>query len=210
MNEQIFFDFKTNSLLDINRFFVNRTNVKAFSLITNSNFLENIILVGPRKSGKSHLANIWRDNKKALIFKNNIDEIISQNKNVLIDNLFHDLDEEKIFYLINHCISHKLNVLVTSDIDLYEYNFNLPDLLSRLKVFNYVSINKPDDEILINVLTKILMEKQFIIKNKDIFEFLLKRVNRTYEDIYNLVNKMDKLSLEKKRQLTIPLIRELI
>ena len=54
------------------------------------------------------------------------------------------------------------------------------------------------------------MEKQFIIKNKDIFEFLLKRVNRTYEDIYNLVDKMDKLSLEKKRQLTIPLIRELI
>ena len=54
------------------------------------------------------------------------------------------------------------------------------------------------------------MEKQFIIKNKDIFEFLLKRVNRTYEDIYNLVKKMDKLSLEKKRQLTIPLIRELI
>ena len=84
------------------------------------------------------------------------------------------------------------------------------DLLSRLKVFNYVSINKPDDEILINVLTKLLMEKQFIIKNIDIFEFLLKRVNRTYEDIYNLVKKMDKLSLEKKRQLTIPLIRELI
>ena len=73
---------------------------------------------------------------------------------------------EKIFYLINHCISHRLNVLVTSDIDLYEYNFNLPDLLSRLKIFNYVSINKPDDEILINVLTKLLMEKQFIIKNK--------------------------------------------
>ena len=48
------------------------------------------------------------------------------------------------------------------------------------------------------------------IKNKDIFEFLLKRVNRTYEDIYNLVNKMDKISLEKNRKLTIPLIRELI
>ena len=120
MNEQIFFDFKINSLLDINSFFVNRTNEKAFSLITNGNFFENIILVGPRKSGKSHLANIWRNNKKALIFKNNIDEIISQNKNVLIENLFYDFDEEKIFYLINHCISHRLNVLVTSDIDLYE------------------------------------------------------------------------------------------
>jgi len=210
MNEQIFFDFKTNSLFDINNFFVNQTNVKAFSLVSDSNFLENIILVGPRKSGKSHLANIWQNKKNALIYKNNIDEIMSQNKNVLIENLFYDFDEEKIFYLINHCISHKLNVLVTSDINLYEYNFNLPDLLSRLKIFNYVSINKPDDEILINVLTKLLMEKQFIIKNKDIFEFLLKRVNRTYEDIYNLVNKMDKISLEKNRKLTIPLIRELI
>jgi len=210
MNQQIFFDFKTNSLFDINNFFVNQTNVKAFTLISNSNFLDNIILVGPRKSGKSHLANIWKNNKNALIFENNIDEIISQNKNVLIDNLFNDFDEEKIFYLINHCISHKLNVLVTSDIDLYEYNFNLPDLLSRLKIFNYVSITKPDDEILINVMTKLLMEKQFIIKNKDIFEFLLKRVNRTYEDVYNLVNKMDKISLEKNRKLTIPLIRELI
>ena len=210
MNEQIFFDFNINTALDINSFFVNKTNEKAFSLINNVNFSENIILVGPKKSGKSHLANIWMNNNKAIIFKNNIEEIISQNKNVLIDNLFYNLDEEKVFYLINHCISHKLNVLVTSDIDLYEYNFNIQDLLSRLKVFNYVSINKPNDEILINVLTKLLIEKQFIIKNKDIFEFLLKRVNRTYEDVYNLVNKMDKLSLEKKRQLTIPLIRELI
>jgi len=210
MNKQISFDFKSNSVLDINSFFVNKTNEKAFSLVANGNFLENFFLVGPRKSGKSHLANIWRNNKNAIIFNNNLEEIISQNKNVLIDNLFYDLDEKKIFYLINHCISHKLNVLITSDIDLYEYKFSLPDLLSRLKVFNYVSINKPDDEILINVLTKLLIEKQFIIKNKDIFEFLLKRVNRTYEDIYNLVNKMDKLSLEKKRQLTIPLIRELI
>ena len=84
------------------------------------------------------------------------------------------------------------------------------NLLSRLKIFNYVSINKPDDEILINVLTKLLIEKQFIIKNKDIFEFLLKRVSRTYEAVYNLVNKKDKLSLEKNKKLTIPLIRELI
>ena len=62
----------------------------------------------------------------------------------------------------------------------------------------FLSINLMT-KYLINVLTKLLMEKQFIIKNIDIFEFLLKRVNRTYEDIYNLVNKMDKLSLEKNK-----------
>ena len=67
MNEQIFFDFNINTALDINSFFVNKTNEKAFSLINNVNFSENIILVGPKKSGKSHLANIWMNNNKAIV-----------------------------------------------------------------------------------------------------------------------------------------------
>ena len=36
------------------------------------------------------------------------------------------------------------------------------------------------------------------------------RANRTYYDIYLLVEKIDKLSLEKKRELTIPLIKEIL
>ena len=128
----------------------------------------------------------------------------------LIDNLFINLNEENIFHIINHCISNNLKILITSNFYLFEYNFKIIDLLSRLKIFDHVSIKKPDNEILINVLTKLLTEKQFIIKNKNIFDFLLNRVNRTYEDIFNLVYKMDKLSLEQKRQITIPLIKELI
>ena len=101
-------------------------------------------------------------------------------------------------------------MLITSQIYLYEHNFQLKDLISRLKTFNHINIEDPDDEILINIMTKLLTEKQIIIKNKEIFNFLLKRINRTYEEVYNLINKMDKLSLEKKKQLTIPSIKELI
>jgi len=172
MNEQIFFDFKTNSLFDINNFFVNQTNVKAFSLISNSNFLENIILVGPRKSGKSHLANIWRNNKKALIFKNNIDEIISQNKNVLIENLFYDLDEEKIFYLIKNKLSEKkyqsdnlvtLHKLSSYYIENYDFAREI-NLLSktyssdpnRLKNIRLVIIQSLNDRKLIEKFQTIL------------------------------------------------------
>ena len=46
--------------------------------------------------------------------------------------------------------------------------------------------------------------------NSEIFTYVLKRINRTYEDIYLLVENIDKLSLEKKKELTIPLIKELI
>ena len=210
MNQQIYFDFKTDTNLDIDSFFVNKTNSDAFLLITNKKFQGNIILIGPSKSGKSHLANIWLKNNNAIIYKENFDLIINQSKNVLIEDLFINIDEEKIFHLVNHCTSNNLKLLLTTNMDIFEYNFKFPDLFSRLRIFNYAYIKNPDDEILINVLTKLLTEKQFIIKNNDIFEFLLKRINRTYEDVYKIVDKMNSMSLEKKRQLTIPTIRELI
>ena len=64
--------------------------------------------------------------------------------------------------------------------------------------------------MLITILTKLLIEKQFIINKNDIFEFILRRVNRSYQGIHDIVNKLDILSLEKKRQLTIPLIKEIL
>ena len=60
------------------------------------------------------------------------------------------------------------------------------------------------------ILTKLLHEKQFIIKNPEIFEFLVKRIERSYQSIYNIVKRLDKFSLQKKRQLTIPLIKEIL
>ena len=59
-------------------------------------------------------------------------------------------------------------------------------------------------------MTKLFSEKQIIIKNKEIFDFIFRRVHRTYNDIYLFVQKIDQLSLEKKRQLTIPLIKEIL
>ena len=60
------------------------------------------------------------------------------------------------------------------------------------------------------LMVKLFSDKQIIIKNKEIFDFIFKRLSRTYLDIYIFVEKLDRLSLEKKRQLTIPLIKEII
>ena len=57
---------------------------------------------------------------------------------------------------------------------------------------------------------KLLHDKQIIIKNPEIFNFILKRISRTFEDIYLLVDNIDKLSLKNKKELTIPLIKDLI
>ena len=60
------------------------------------------------------------------------------------------------------------------------------------------------------LMVKLFSDKQIIIKNQEIFDFIFKRLNRTYLDISNFVERLDRLSLEKKRQLTIPLIKEII
>ena len=48
------------------------------------------------------------------------------------------------------------------------------------------------------------------IYNEEILSFIVKRITRTYSDIYYFVDRIDKLSLSKKKQITIPLIKELL
>ena len=73
-----------------------------------------------------------------------------------------------------------------------------------------MEIKSPDDEMCKMLMIKLFSDKQIIIKNKEIFDFIFKRLTRTHFDIFKFVEKLDRLSLEKKRQLTIPLIKEII
>jgi len=206
---QNYFNYQFNNNND-DDFFVNSTNFNAYNLLTKNNFDQNIFLFGPKKSGKSHLLNIWKKNNKAIIFNNNFNEIINFKKNIAIDNVFINKSEEEIFHIINHCNTFNLKILITSSIDILNYKYLLPDLISRLKSFYHIKIDQPDEEMCKIFLTKLFYEKQIIIKNKEIFDYIFLRVNRTYYDIYIIVEKLDKLSLEKKRQLTIPLIKEIL
>jgi len=208
MNKQETFNYK----FEINKndidFYVNETNKNSFDVISND--INNIFLVGPNKSGKTILGQLWKKNNNAIIFQNNFEYLLKNKRNILIDEFNINISEEKLFHLINHANNENCKILIISKYDLYEYNFKTKDLLSRLKTFTYSKINNPDDDMLINILTKLFTQKQFIIHSVEIFDYILRRTNRTYENIFFIVDKLDKLSLEKKRQLTIPLIKEIL
>ena len=210
MNNQKYFNYKFSKLKDDENYFVNSTNQNAYNLISDNNFKQNIFLFGPSKSGKTHLINIWKEKNDALIYKNNLIEIINSKKNVAIDDVLDFKSEEEIFHIINHCNSYNLKVFVTSSFRLNTYSQNLNDFYSRLKSFYYVEINQPDEEMCKIIMTKLFYEKQIIVKNNEIFNYIFNRVNRTYSEIYSVIEKLDVLSLEKKKQLTIPLIKEIL
>ena len=209
MNRQKFFEFNFKNDNELSDFYVNETNIEAYKGVTDQNN-KHILLVGPNKSGKSYLANLWCIKNKGIKLKDNLDYIINNNMNTFIDNIDMGFDEEELFFVINHSIVNSLKILITTSSNINEINFSLKDLISRLKAFAFLRINQPDDDMLINVLTKLFVEKQFIVNSKDVFQFIIKNTNRSYDNMFNIVKKLDILSLEKKRQLTIPLIKEIL
>ena len=209
MIKQKSFNYKFNDNNDNeHNFFVNKTNFYAFNALIN-NDTKFCFLHGPKKSGKSYLSKIWLKKNKAIEYNDNYDKLLNLNNNVLIDNLIF-YDQEKIFHIVNNCILNNSKILITSDIKINSIDFKFNDLSSRLKTFSNLEINQPNDEMLLAILTKLLVDKQFIIKSNEIFEYILRRVDRSYQGIYEIVKKLDILSLEKKRQLTIPLIKEIM
>ena len=209
MIKQKSFNYKFNDNNDNElNFFVNQTNFYAFNALIN-NDTKFSFLYGPKKSGKSYLSKIWLKKNNAIEYNNNYEVLLNLHNNILIDNLIF-YDQEKIFHIVNNCILNNSKILITSDIKINSIDFKFNDLSSRLKTFSNLEIDQPNDEMLLAILTKLLIDKQFIINSNQIFEYILRRVDRSYQGINEIVKKLDKLSLEKKRQLTIPLIKEIL
>ena len=208
MTNQKSFNYEFKYQLNELNFFVNQTNFYAFNGLIKNN-IQLSFLYGPKKSGKTFLGKIWLQNNQAVELNNNFQIFPDSKKNIFIDNIL-SFNEENLFHLVNNCILNKSKILITSNNKINEIDFKYKDLSSRLKTFSNLEINQPNDEMLLTILTKLLIDKQFIINSKEIFEYILRRVDRSYEGIYNIVNKLDILSLEKKRQLTIPLIKEIL
>ena len=165
------------------------------------------------KCGKSHLSNIWLKNNNALNLKSkllNLENISNINNNILIDDVFNEINEEFLFHLINHVSSNNLKILLTSDIKPISFEFKINDLSSRIKTFYFTEIFKPDDFLIMNLIIKLFSDRQLNLKNHEIINYITKRIDRSFDSVYSLINKIDNYSLSQKREITIPLIKEII
>ena len=68
MSYQKIFKYKFVSNKDNENYFVNQTNQKAYELTITEEFNQNIFLFGPKKSGKSYLASLWKDKNNAISY----------------------------------------------------------------------------------------------------------------------------------------------
>ena len=194
-------------------FYVNDNNLEASELIKlwPNWFNGAVVIYGPTKSGKSHLANIWKENSNANIYNLEDDLLLSNintKKNFVLDN-FHNLsenDEEIFFHIYNQTLNNKKNILITLDKSKFN-KINLKDLESRFNSFSSATINPPDDNLVNALIVKFFKDQQINI-DPSVITFIINRIERDYGAIFNFLKKIDNLSLENKTKISIPFLNK--
>ena len=118
--------------------------------------------------------------------------------------------EEKLFYsTLNQAHQYNQFVVINSKIPLKKTNVELMDLKSRLENFIDLGIELPTDDLLRVIITKSFSDKQIEVSVK-ILEYILKNIERSYEQIFRFVKDIDKESLSSGKSININLIKNVL
>ncbi|MBO7332744.1 MAG: hypothetical protein J6U64_03675 [Alphaproteobacteria bacterium] len=205
MTQQLILPFAPRLNFKAEDFFVSPCNQEAFLLVQNDTKwpIKMLCLYGEKGSGKTHLAHLFSDN------------IIKAKDLTLADiplfkfrTVLEDIDETKdetiLFHAFNYAKENGLCLLMTAR---QQPLFKLPDLKSRIASVVSVKIHAPDDDLIRSILCKLFSDRQIAVE-ADVIGYLLTHMERTYETLRLVVEKVDKLSFEKKKKITIPLLKE--
>ena len=208
------FDYEQNFKDD--DFYVSKSNKHIFSLLDQwpkweKNFLN---ISGKKFSGKTHLVNILIKKFKGIklnakILNNEDLEKIKIHQNIILEDLDKNIDEKLVYSLFNIVDLDNKYIIVTSDVPIVNIDFSLVDLKSRTKNFLLLNIEEPDDELMFALILKNLSDRQILI-DKKLINFIIKRVDRSYDKIFDFIYKIDELSLKKKKPIDFKIIKEIL
>ena len=215
INQKIIkFNYEKN--LKSDDFFKSTSNKHVYNFLNSwpkweKNFLN---ICGEKLSGKSHLMNIFQKKFKGIIFdayKFNDDDLanIKLYENIIIEDLNEEINEKLIYTLINIIDQSNKYLIITTLKPISELDFNLIDLKSRTKNFLIQNIKKPDDELVFALLIKNLSDRQITIEKK-LVNYIVKRIHRSYSNIFDFIYKIDEVSLKKKKSINLSIIREIL
>ena len=208
------FDYKKN--FKDEDFYVSKSNKNTFDMLNNWPKWEKKFLniTGDKYSGKTHLINIFIKKFKGIKlnskFLNNEDlGKIKLYENIVLEDLSEKINEKLVYSLFNIIDIENKYIIVTSNNPITNINFSLVDLKSRTKNFIIQKIEKPDDELMFALILKNLSDRQISI-NEKLINFIIKRIDRSYSNIFNFIYKIDELSLKKRKPIDFKLIKEVL
>ncbi len=196
-------------------FVVGESNYEAVNWVDNfsKSKMDGLIIIGPSSSGKSHLVSTLQNKNEYMIFEaDDINEEkinVSDLKNTIIENIQKVNNHTFFLHVINIIKEKNFKVLLTSDVPVSQLKIKLADLNSRLLAYVHSKILLPTDDVLRGIIIKISKDKGLLLSNL-VINFMLNHIERSYLVINKFINQLDKLSLEQKKKITIPLIKTLL
>ncbi len=216
MSDQLILKFPEHRAYKREDFYVSPSNQEAYDFINNwPKWIKRIVnIFGPSGSGKSHLSSILKTKTKCLeILANELNENIIfefKTKEVLIiENFNEKIPEELLFSLWNIALQDNKYFLINSIKPISSYKFKLPDLTSRIKSSLNIGIKLPSDDLISAIIAKNFSDKQIMVEEKHI-DYIIKRIDRSYEKISQFILTLDRYSLKKGSPFGLKLIKEVL
>ena len=216
MNDQLILKFPSRQAYKREDFYVSPSNQEAYDFINSwPRWIKRIVnIFGPSGSGKSHLASILKNKTSCLqINSNELNEKIfiryKTKETLIIENLDKKISEKLLFSLWNVALQDNKYLMTTSKKPISSYKFKLKDLESRVKSSLIIGINLPNDDLISVILAKNFSDKQIKVEKKHI-DYIIKRIDRSYEKISQFIFTLDKYSLKKGSPFSLKLIKEVL
>jgi len=173
------------------------------------------LLSGPQASGKTHLIQGWILRTEATVIDKTMlgkalsTEFWNKASHAVLEDIQTVTDETALFHLLRHAESHQLTLLLTSSLPAPEFPCSLPDLKSRLLALPAITIAPPDEILLHGYVMKYFSDHQLRV-HEDVIHYLVRRTERSFTALLCLLERIEKTSIETKRDITIPLIKPLV
>ena len=207
MSSQLAFDLSHRQSFDEADFLVTSKNEHALKLVMAwpEWGAPAAVIYGPPQSGKTYLANIWK-NRCNGTFLDPSDLAGHSWGAPHAPLIIEDVDkscfcETALFHHLNLAREHGSSILLTAQTPPGQWQISLPDLRSRIRSYPAAEIHPPDEEHLAGVLLKHFSDRQIEVA-PDVISYLVARIERSMASAQAVAEQLDKLALAEHKKVT--------
>lgn len=221
--KQLTFPWEKNFKSSVKGFYCDPNNKKLFEELINFDG-DDVFMYGTNNIGKTYLlqaiCNYYNSDSRSSLYiplmdVKNYDTAIIDNVSSLdlvcidgLDQIANNSEWEiALFNLINSSLNTECRLIFSANFTNKTLQFGLPDFESRIKKLNSFEMTPVQDLYLKEALLHISEFRSINLGEKEI-KYLLGYTKRNLSDLVSILERLDSLSMELKRKITIPLIKD--
>ena len=208
-------------------FYISSANAQLLEALQNQQSTQQLIYIwGNGSSGRTHLLQALCHQQaelgNAIIYlplgeRENFGVELLQGANTLSMVCLDDVDklagsgewESALFNLYNDVLQTDTRLLITANCPPQQLQLDLPDLQSRLQSCLVYQMQSPSDEEKSAIFRLRAVNRGMNIE-ESVSDYIVQRAERSLSSLMEILDNLDRVTLEKGRRVTIPLVREIM